>query len=223
MVKPEFPITKYWLLPLLITALFLFAVHVAYLLSIRAGYVPACVPYFEGCVSISRAARHGPGNVLFKLVVIPCALLHAWVWWLSARWLEHRGGRSTALFGLRALGVSSAIALGVYAMFLGSQGEIYGFLRRYGITVYFGFGYIAQLLLLRVAARCQAISPRLLRIMLAVCAGMLLLGVGNVIATASVADAALQDRIENALEWQLGLLLVGWFALLGFAWRNASR
>ena len=69
-----------WPLPLLIAVLFLVAAHAAYLLSIQAGHVPACMPYMEGCVSISRAARHGLGNHLFRMLVIPCAVLHALVW-----------------------------------------------------------------------------------------------------------------------------------------------
>lgn len=209
-----------WPLPLAITVTFLFAVHAAYALSIRDGWVPACVPYLEGCVSISRAARHGVGNLLFKWLVIPCAGLHAWVWCSSARWLRGIADAPSATRAMLVLGVISAIALAVYAIFLGTQGEVYGFLRRYGVTVYFGCGFLAQLLLLRAAARCAAISPWLRRIMAAVCVWMLLLGVANVIAGFVVNDEALRDRVENALEWQLGLLLVGWFALLALAWKR---
>jgi len=36
---------------------------------------PACNPYLEGCVSISRAARHGLPNHLFKALVLPAAAL----------------------------------------------------------------------------------------------------------------------------------------------------
>ena len=55
------------------------AAHAAYLLNIYAGseldprYI--CQPYLEGCVSISRAARSGPGLLLFKSVMLPCAVL----------------------------------------------------------------------------------------------------------------------------------------------------
>ncbi len=206
-----------WALPLAITVLFLFAVHLAYALSILGGHVPACVPYWEGCVSISRAARHGLGNHLFRLLIIPCALLHALVWWLSARWLAHEGRASVAM---PLLGVLSAGALAVYATFLGTEGEVYGFLRRYGVTVYFGFGFLAQLLLMRRARWLGRISAGLAQAMGFVCLAMLGLGIGNVVAGLVVDDAIQRDRIENALEWLLGLLLVGWFALLAHAWRK---
>ena len=202
-----------WPLPLLIAVLFLVAAHAAYVLSIQAGHVPACVPYLEGCVSISRAARHGLGNHLFRLLVIPCAVLHALVWLLAHRWL--RGGRWMVV-----LGVVSAIALAVYATFLGTDGEAYRFLRRYGVVVYFGFGYLAQLALMRRAARMGALAPGVIATQAWIAAAMLGLGLANVVAGLAVADPAAKDRWENVFEWWLGLLMVGWYAALASGWRR---
>ena len=202
-----------WPLPLLIALLFLFAAHVAYLLSIQAGHVPACVPYLEGCVSISRAARHGVGNHLFRLLVMPCAVLHALLWLLAHRWL--RGGR-----GMVVLGVVSATALAVYATFLGIEGETYRFLRRYGVVVYFGFGYLAQLALMRRASRTDASPTRVITWMSWIAAAMLGLGIANVVAGLVVSDASAKDRWENVFEWWLGLLMVGWYAVLAVGWRQ---
>lgn len=208
--------TPLWPLPLTAALLLLVATHLALWLSIQAGHVPACVPYWEGCTSISRAARHGLGNHLFRLLVIPCALLHGATWWLARHWLRERGNAAT--LWMQALGLFSASALAIYATFLGTEGEVYGFLRRYGVTVYFGFGFLAQLLLMRRARALGRLSPALLAGMAALCVAMLGLGVGNVIAGALVADDVMRDRIENALEWQLGLLLVGWHLLLARGW-----
>lgn len=202
-----------WPLPLLITLLFVVAAHAAYLLSIQGGHVPACMPYTEGCVSISRAARHGLGNHLFRLMVIPCAVLHALVWWLSVRWLH--GGRAMLL-----LGVLSAFALAVYATFLGTEGETYRFLRRYGVVVYFGFGYLAQLALMRRAVLSHALPASTIAGMSWIALAMLLLGVANVAAGLLVADPAAKDRWENVFEWWLGLLMVGWYAMLAWGWRR---
>lgn len=203
-----------WPLPLLIALLFVLAAHVSYALSIQAGHVPACVPYWEGCVSISRAARHGLGNHLFRLLVIPCAVLHALVWLLAARWL--RGRHRTML----ALGIVSAIALAVYATFLGSEGEAYRFMRRYGVAVYFGFGFLAQLMMMRRARATEALPARVLGWMSGVCLAMLALGVGNVLAGIVIGDPQAKDRWENVFEWWLGVLMVGWYAVLAFAWKD---
>ena len=202
-----------WPLPLLIAVLFLVAAHAAYLLSIQAGHVPACMPYVDGCVSISRAARHGLGNHLFRLLVIPCAVLHALVWWLARYWLQ--GGRL-----MLALGAMSAMALAVYATFLGTEGEAYRFLRRYGVVVYFGFGYLAQLALMQRAARRGALPAGVIAALSWIAVAMLGLGLANVVAGLAVPDPAAKDRCENVFEWWLGLLMVGWYAVLALGWRR---
>lgn len=212
-----------WPLPLAVALLLVAAVHLAWWLSVRAGHVPACVPWLEGCTSISRAARHGLGNHVFRLLVLPCSALLALHWWASARWLAlhgaDRGGR-----WLVALGLAAAVALAVYATFLGTEGAAYRFMRRYGVVVYFGASYLAQLVFLRMARRAGQPPPGLRRAMLATCLLMLLPGLGNVAASAGVDDPLLKDRLENALEWQLGVLLVGWYLLQArLWWRSGYR
>ncbi|MGY1409126.1 MULTISPECIES: hypothetical protein [unclassified Luteimonas] len=205
-----FPI---WPLPVAIAVLFTGAAHLGLWLSIRDGYIEACVPVLEGCTSISRAARHGLANHIFRLLVLPCALLVGVHWWMVARWLG-RGWRDVAW-----LGAIAALALAVYATFLGTDGEAYRFLRRYGVVCFFGFGFLAQLRFLHGAVRGTE-TRRIIRAMTVVSALMLLLGVGNVAATAVVDDAWLKDRIENALEWQLGWLLAAWYLLHAAWWRR---
>ena len=205
-----------WPLPLAIAVSFIVAAHVALWLSIRDGHVAACVPVLEGCASISRAARHGLGNHVFRLLVLPCALLVGLHWWLASRWLG-RGWRDVAW-----LGGIAAVALAVYATFLGTDGEAYRFLRRYGVVCFFGFGYLAQLRFLRGVHEDARPGRRLFAAMAGVSAMMLLLGLGNVAASALVADEALKDRIENALEWQLGWLLAAWYVLHAVLWRKAG-
>jgi hypothetical protein len=208
-----------WVFPLAIALAMFVAAHLAWWLSLRAGYIEPCNPYWDGCTSISRAARHGLGNHLFRLLMLPCSALLAIHWWLSACWLGTAGERPRAL---APLGVLCALALGVYATFLGTEGAAYGFLRRYGITVFFGCGFLAQLAFL---SRWRSNDPRAMsrwqwRAMVAVCAAMLLLGMGNVAGDALLPDRAQQDRLENALEWQLGLLLVAWYLLQAWQWRG---
>lgn len=221
MPHPDRPPTPLWPLPLSIALLFLGAVHLAWWLSVKAGHIPACMPYWDGCVSISRAARHGLGNPLFRLAVLPCATLHLLTWWLARAWLRKPGsGTDRAGAALSMLGAASALALAVYAAFLGTDGETYRFLRRYGVVVYFGCGYLAQLLFMRLAKRRGKLAPGIAGAMLAVCVAMLGLGLASVATGLVLADPALKDRWENAFEWQLGLLLVGWFVLLAILWKR---
>jgi hypothetical protein len=211
-----------WLIPFAIATTLVVAAHVAWWLSLRDGHVPFCVPYIEGCTSISRAARHGLGNHVFRLLMLPCALLVALHWWTSARWLRADAAPGGQGGVVMALGIVGAVALAVYSTFLGSDGEAYRFLRRYGVIVFFGCSYLAQLLFLRAARRAKRVDGELAAAMLAVCVAMLALGVGNTVMTAVVTDAALKDRIENTLEWHLGVLLVAWFALQAVLWRRSG-
>ena len=129
----------------------------------------------------------------------------------TARFVRDRRG------GVLIIG---ALALATYTTFLGTEGEAYRFLRRYGVVVYFGCSYLAQLLFLR---RAQATGPmdrpvRLL--MLAICVAMLALGLTHVVVAALIGGTDLQDRLENVFEWHLGVLLVAWFIVHARLWHR---
>lgn len=210
-----------WPLPLAIALLLLIAAHLAWLLSVQAGYVPFCNPYWDGCTSISRAARHGLGNHLFRLMMVPCAVLQGLHWWSARHWLRLQRPGVNGGGSLLPLGVVAALSLAVYATFLGTEGDVYRFLRRYGVIFYFASSYLAQLVFLRQLRRrglAQGVSPG---IMLAICLTMLLLGVINAVLNA-VASEQLKDVMENALEWQFGILLVAWFFAQAWLWRRSG-
>lgn len=204
-----------WPLPLAIATTLVVATHLAWWVSMQAGYVPHCIPYLEGCTSISRAARHGLGNHLFRLMVLPCALAVFIHWWLAGRWLGMRGGNGAMMLLLGAIG---ALALAVYSTFLGTEGEAYRFLRRYGVVVYFGCSYLAQLLFLRRARLTGPMDPLAGISMLAICVAMLVLGLVHVVVAAMIGGSGLQDRLENVFEWHLGVLLVCWFLAHAWLW-----
>ncbi len=215
-------IVPLWAIPLAIALAMLVAGHLAWWLSTQAGHIPACNPYWDGCTSISRAARHGLGNHVFRLLMLPCALLLAIHWWLARRWLRDPAQvRDVAGGWLLAFGLVAAHALAIYVTFLGTEGKAYEFMRRYGITLYFGCGYLAQLLFLRLAHRRGRLVPRMRAAMTAVCLAMLALGVAKLAGDALIADPRRLDRFADALEWQLGLLLAGWYLLQAWHWRSA--
>ncbi len=121
---------------------------------------------------------------------------------------------------LLAFGLLAAHALAVYVAFLGSEGQAYAFMRRYGITFYFGGGFLAQAWFLRLAWRRGRLAPRMRRAMTALCLAMLALGVAKLAGDVAIADPGRLDRFADALEWQLGLLLAGWYLLQAWHWRR---
>jgi len=202
------------------------AALLAFAIALHEGLAPACNPFTEGCVSISRAARHGLPNHVFRALVLPAAVLQALAWLLQARALALAAPAAThrSAAALAGLGVAAGIALVLYGSFLGTEGEVYRWLRRYGTTVYFGGTCLAMLVLGRALQRLHALGALHLprgpeRMLLALFGAIVLRGLGNSLA-GLWADEALRDRIENATEWwgSLGLTLA--FLVLARLWRR---
>ncbi len=211
-----------WPLPVTMALVPVLAAHLAFALSAAAGHVPECMPYWDGCASISRAARHGLGNHLFRLLMLPTALLLSLHWLAARRWLRLTHPDPAAGRSLLVLGVFTGVALAVYVTFLGTEGEIYQWLRRYGARLYFASTYLAQLVFLRRYRQLPGGRDALYRWMLIVSVAMLVVGLGNTAAAYLVADETLKDRLENLLEWHLGLLMTGWFLLHAALWRRTG-
>ena len=202
-----------WLPPLAGALLAAIAVHGAWLLSRAAGSVPDCIPHFQGCASVSEAARHGAANVLFKALMIPTAFVQAWTWAIAARWVLQASRSSGADRGLLPLGIIAGAALVVYAIALGSDGYVYTWMRRYGINLYFAGSFCAMLVFVRQLRRIAPASG-LTAALTWTCAAMLALGMANILAPVFVADAEFRDHFRDALEWQLVTLFTLWFLVL---------
>ena len=179
-------------------------------LSIRGGYIPDCIPYFEGCTSISSTGRHGVSYWLFKAMMLPQALL-LFVFWraLEARFRE---SGSHGVWMLRA-GAAGALFLVLYTVFLGSSGDVYRLMRRYGVFVFFLGSLVAQVIAtLRLAQLNDATArwPKVVQQSLLVL--MILLALAEVpLGQFGLAD----DAAENVIEWNFSLLMQLWFA----SWR----
>ena len=202
-----------WLPPLAGALLGASAVHGAWLLSRAAGYVPDCIPHLEGCHSVSEAARHGAANVLFKALMFPNALVQAWTWAIAARWVAERSRAPGAGRGLVPLGIIAAVALVVYATALGTEGDVYTWLRRYGVKFYFASTFCAMLVFARQLRPIAAGSPWT-RALVWACVAMLAMGMANVMAPLFGVDEDFKDRFQDALEWQLVTLFALWVLVL---------
>jgi len=213
-----------WPLALLAALLPAAAALLALWLAARAGTVPACNPFIDGCVSISRAARHDLPNHLFRALMLPAATLQGLVWLLTARWLRAGLGSTRGLRALAPLGLAAAVALVLYASFLGTEGPIYRALRQYGTVVYFGFTCLCLLLagdaMMRLAASRRVVLPRTLPAAFTVLAALLVaLGLVNAL-VAALFDDTVKARIENVTEWWGALVFVLGFAALASIWRR---
>jgi hypothetical protein len=209
------------------------AVLAAYLLNIFAGdelearFI--CNPYWDGCVSISRAARSGPGLYLFRLVMIPVAVLLLVCWNDVRNWLLGMDAcsirRSRIIFALGALG---AVFLVSYVTALGSEGEWYRWMRRYGVTVYFGGTALAQLLLAWVLwpqrrDLARGALPGPVSMLMALVCLQWALGLASVIKRVFVYNPEMMDRIENIIEWAFALPMSLAFVVIAVFFLRSRR
>lgn len=217
-----------WPLPLVAGGLPALATLLALLLSTRMELIPACNPFIDGCVSISRAARHELPNHLFRALVLPAAALQALTWVLVARWLPTLGEPGRGARAVLPLGLLAGAALALYGSFLGTEGAAYRLLRQYGTVVYFGFTCINMLLaggaIARAVSAGRLVVPRGLHHALVALGGALvLLGLGNAVLSAALQDPA-KDIVQNVTEWWGGAIFVAVFlALAAIWWRSGLR
>lgn len=210
------PFRPSWL-PWVLVLLPLLAVHSSYLLSASSGSVPWCLPYVEGCTSISRAARHGVANILFKLLMLPYSALLVLFWKQTGAWLRIlRPDAPRRAGSVRFLGITAAIFLAIYVVCLGVDGEFYQWMRRYGITVFFGFSVLAQMLSVALLTPLLKQHQRLRKSMLFFCALLLALGLLSLPLQHFADDS---DAAMNALEWIYAALMTLFYALIGSAAR----
>lgn len=186
--------------------------------SMRLGLVPSCNPLLDGCTSISATGRHFPADMLFRAVMLPAAVFTALFWFAAWNWLKRLGAApGAALHAVPAFGVLAGVFLVVYVSFLGTDGDVYRFLRRFGVFHFFAFTYLAQLLMLRALYRLPGTRIPERRWMLLLCTGMLVIGMAAVFLDLAQWDTS---RLDNIIEWNGSLLLMAVIWLTAIAWRR---
>lgn len=221
------------LYPYLAGLLSIVAAHAAYLVNLAAGSgLPAefvCLPYLDGCVSISRAARSGPGLLLFRALMIPAAILLLLTWRDVHRWLAGwPAGTARRNRAIVLLGTVGALFLVLYVTALGQEDEWYRWQRRYGVVLYFGGTALAQLLLVWVLwpLRRQLGAGRLrspIVVLTALVSLQWVLGVFSAAKRLLFSDPEFIDRLENLIEWWYALPMASAFLVVGWIFSRSAQ
>lgn len=216
------------MLPLLVGLLPILAINGSLLLTIDAGVITPCFPYFDGCASISATGRYEPGSFLFKPAMMSEWTIMVLYWLLNVVWLRRLASaagheRKPGLW-IGITGTAGALALILYVTFLGSEVPFYELMRRFGIYLYFLFTVVAQILLARdtivLSTRLRLpVVTRIGKLQLALALVPFVLGALNLILKATLADP---DPAENVIEWNFALLMHIYFLLSYVAWRQTS-
>jgi hypothetical protein len=214
------------LLPLAVGILPLVAMFGAFWLGVYNDVVPACIPFIDGCTSISATGRKPPGSFLFRAVMLPQAVVLLILWTVTVSWLRslHPKRHQPLATAILISGIVGAVALIIYVTFLGTREPIYEFMRRTGI--YFGFLGIAlaQLFTAIALVRISRLAGREqlshnAKTMLGLCVATFALGVINVVFKMTLADA---DAMENRIEWIASMLMQVYFFVMYFTWRDTE-
>lgn len=203
----------------------LVTIHLCYLIAANAGDVPWCLPYGIDCVSISACGREGLQYSVFKALMIPTAVIFGWFWLRCNAWLDcFNVDRSARRMIMTVMGLIAAAGLIFYTLALGAIGDEYRVVRRTGVICFFGFTYLAQLQLISVIKNHQPLRQQLggyFNTMRSI--GVVLLALIIASVSLSAWDSQFYDRIENAFEWTVTVLLCGVVLLFGLALRQVDN
>lgn len=211
-------------LAIIITVWPLLISNVVYLLSAYEGSVLWCIPYLDGCTSISKAARSGNSIYVFRAAMFAYAILLIFFWIYVRHWLHELYGQTTRIaHAIMWLGIVGALFLIVYIDFLGTSGEINRFMRRYGILFYFICTPLAQILLLRQhyhilpSLQKETIKLNILQYQLSIIVLILLVGIISGVMDLTNTKT---NESENIVEWNIALLMQLYFLGIFFLWRD---
>ncbi|RDX36469.1 hypothetical protein DZA50_04735 [Kangiella sp. HD9-110m-PIT-SAG07] len=151
---------------------------------------------------------------------MPTAALLVLFWYLqsiSLQKITHKQHRTIFI-----LGGIGALFLILYVNFLGTEGDFYQFMRRYGITFYFALTVLAQMLSIRSLQKARQSldrqSQKYLKIQFIFMILYWCLGIANVIIKATGVSWA--DQAENIIEWHFALYMSLYFGLTAMMWKR---
>lgn len=198
------------------------AAHGAFFLGLWEGVARECIPYFQGCTSISRAAREGNAIFIFRGLMMPTAALLVFFWYLQSTWLKAVTQKPNKI--LFILGSIGALFLILYVNFLGTEGDFYQFMRRYGITFYFALTVLAQMLSIRRLQKTRLTldrqSQKYLKIQFILMILYWCLGIANV--TIKATGVSWAEQAENIIEWHFALYMSLYFGLTAMMWKRSQ-
>jgi len=211
-------------LAIFIVLLPLLASNGAFLLSAHHEFVPWCIPYVDGCSTISQAGRSGDTIFFYRALVFPYSVLLMLFWLYCVKWLDSvHGYRTKAAHVTFWLGLAGSTGLLIYIDYLGTTGEVNELLRRTGAALYFILIPLAQSLLLYQHYQILRKKPEntidsgVVRYQLIIVLLMLIVAVASVILVATGKDSY---EIQNIVEWNFSLLINMYSAGMILLWKD---
>ena len=184
----------------------------------RSGFT---IPYIDGSLSISRAARTYPAYLLFKpgMIITSIFLIKYWIannkLFLT---LNKNGYRKFFLF----FGVGSAIFLIFHSLFLGInfENDFYKFFRRFILLGFILFELIAQAFLVinlvKIKKNIENLINKKILLLKVILVSVLVI---VALLSAPILISSEYTHFKHALEWNYFLGIVSFYLLTSIFWK----
>ena len=203
-------------LPLWAAVVPLTTVNVCYLVAVGLEHVPACIPYFSGCTSVSSTRRIAPERFIFLAGMLPSVVIVMSFWQRSATFLKFGGQFGSRIATLRVLGVIAALSLLTYALTLRSVDNHSRQFRRAGINGIAVSTFLAQVLFIffyrsmRIAA-----TEKPWRWLVGLCVALPLLSIAAEVAKWAGAP---RHAANNVVAWNAFVVVSAYYAVIARVW-----
>ena len=194
----------------------LVTISVTYLIAVDQEHVRSCIPYLQGCASVSSTGRELPESLVFKAGFLPTALVLALFWHGCATFLALAGRPSAKLHTLRVVGVIAAISSAVYALTLGLNDGWFPELRRASIVGYTLCTFLAEVLFFLFYAPLRTDVTRHIWLWLIILS--LALPALDIIAEIAKWAGAPQKQANNAMAWNAFVVTGLYYAVVARLW-----
>ena len=186
----------------------------------RSGFT---IPYFDGSLSISRAARTYPSYLLFKPGMIITAIILIQYWISNNNLFKKIDNFSKKNKYFLFFGVGSALFLISHSVFLGINFEtdLYKFLRRFVLLGFIIFELIAQTLLVLNIIKIKGKILELVNIKI-LTFKIILVSILVIVAflSAPMLNSSEYTHFKHALEWNYFLGIVTFYLLTFLFWKK---
>ena len=186
----------------------------------RSGFT---IPYIDGSLSISRAARTYPSYLLFKpgMIITAIILIRYWVSNNNLFKKIDEFNKKNKLFLF--FGVGSALFLISHSIFLGIniESDLYKFLRRFVLLGFIIFELIAQTLLVLNIIKTKVKISKFINSKILILK-IILVSVLIVVAffAAPILNSSEYSHFKHALEWNYFLGVIAFYLLTFLFWKK---
>ena len=182
------------------------------------------IPYLDGSLSISRAARNFPQYLIFKpAMILTAALLY--YYWRENNNLVNKLYSSDINYNFKKFGILSAIFLAIHSIFLGIKFDIqlYKLFRRVVLLLFIIFELIAQGLLVyhfyKLKSKLEKFIYKKVLIIKAFLVSILVI---VAILSLPILVTKGNTHFKHALEWNYFVGVIFFYLLSRFFWRRTT-